>query len=496
MGKRKLEETDNLSAEEASRAAKRSGSAQLANEKENFQNDQQPSVKSSRATMSLPDLLELEHAVSTLQSSIKVIIDKAPNKKDYKQIQANAFIDNPQLAVGLERSRLKLSSKLKTLYQEHGIKLFDQILNYQSSNDDDDDLVNVTEELNLSSNSANASKSPLDVPAKTGKYPPPLPEIKNIGLRARVFLHKSTVNSQTYISQAEALESHNERLEFLGDSLLGFLVTKLIFKMYPNANEGDLSTLRSKLVRNSTLEDWAYLYGFEHRLRADCENNKADKGKKKRFADAFEAYIGALYLDNCKIEVIENWLKELSMPILRQEKEFKDQEEPIEVNAKQTLYSLIGFASLGIHYEPVVKEITPTSSRFVVELRIKDGTVLASGEGHNIKEAGARAAMNALKDKELIEKYSRIRAATPRSDTRVKAPVEENDGKSTTTSLPSNNENVQEKPFPKGPKNVPIPTGPSVRLPTGPKATQNYRNKAADADRQKNFTRYDSSGRF
>jgi len=88
---------------------------------------------------------------------------------------------------------------------------------------------------------------------------------------------------------------HNERLEFLGDAVLGFMVAEYLFKKYPTKNEGFLTQLRSKIVNRNQLHTLAVKMGIDELLTSAL--TKAEKNNSSACGDAFEAFIGAMYLD-------------------------------------------------------------------------------------------------------------------------------------------------------------------------------------------------------
>lgn len=106
----------------------------------------------------------------------------------------------------------------------------------------------------------------------------------NISLYKQAFLHSSkreTVN--------------NERLEFLGDAVLGAVVAEHLFKLFPYKDEGFLTQLRSKIVNRQTLQQLAVKLGIDRYLKTGIK--ETEKGKTSAYGDAFEALIGAIYLD-------------------------------------------------------------------------------------------------------------------------------------------------------------------------------------------------------
>jgi ribonuclease-3 len=92
--------------------------------------------------------------------------------------------------------------------------------------------------------------------------------------------------------------SHNERLEFLGDSLLNCVVAELLFQRYPALREGDLSRLRASLVRQQTLFELAQRLDLgAHLLLGEGELKSGGSRRPSILADAFEAVLAAIYLD-------------------------------------------------------------------------------------------------------------------------------------------------------------------------------------------------------
>ncbi|MDD4975435.1 MAG: ribonuclease III [Bacteriovorax sp.] len=102
----------------------------------------------------------------------------------------------------------------------------------------------------------------------------------------------------------------NERLEFLGDSLVNFLVAKILFNLYPKSNEGELSKLRGAVVNEHSLAKLAMAISLgENLLLGKGEHHNLGKLKESLLADAFEALIAAIYIDSGEsLEVLEKTL--------------------------------------------------------------------------------------------------------------------------------------------------------------------------------------------
>jgi ribonuclease-3 len=114
-----------------------------------------------------------------------------------------------------------------------------------------------------------------------------------LGFRPKYLPYYQT--ALTHSSLNEELHANNERLEFLGDAVLGIVIAEYLFKKFPKKDEGFLTELRSKLVRRETLNDVANRIG----LNKLVEYNHKDRGLPSShiFGNALEALIGAIYLD-------------------------------------------------------------------------------------------------------------------------------------------------------------------------------------------------------
>lgn len=116
---------------------------------------------------------------------------------------------------------------------------------------------------------------------------------KDKGLLRTAFTHRSYLNENR-----KAGMEHNERLEFLGDAVLELIVTEYLYAKYPDKNEGDLTSYRSALVNAVTLAGVAENLGMnEHLLLSRGEAKDIGRARQVILANAIEAFIGALYLD-------------------------------------------------------------------------------------------------------------------------------------------------------------------------------------------------------
>lgn len=141
-----------------------------------------------------------------------------------------------------------------------------------------------------------------------------LPEIANPNLLNLALTHKSYTNEHPYCP-------HNERLEFLGDAILGFIVSDILYQCRiartdRYMNEGEMTKLRSKLVNESQLAAFARQFRLGECLKLG-RGTEQDGGRDndKILGDAFEAYIGALYLDS-GLETVRSFIESLMQTLL------------------------------------------------------------------------------------------------------------------------------------------------------------------------------------
>ncbi|SCV99459.1 LAFE_0A03642g1_1 [Lachancea fermentati] len=389
-------------------------------------------------------VLQLEHAVTNFIDSFNRIIKLSPNFKVYQENIDHPERVNVEILPALARHKLKCAAEIASLNELGKLPLIQELNEYESKFDEsmrdpvlkelnEDDCSKLSETVNgqyMAEGQREVEEEEEDgyePGLSKKKWPPKLPEIKNSAIRARVFIHKSMIHDKLYLSESDMIKAHNERLEFLGDSILNTTITMILYNQFPQFNEGQLSQLRMKLISNERLKKWSFLYKFHEKLRTNLdktyENNDFLQGKQKLYADVFEAYIGGLIEDDPKhnLPKVRKWLSKLAAPIIEEVTKKDETMDSIEVdvNAKKTLYSLIGYAALNLHYKPV-KKPTSDDSNAIVECRIKDGTVLGVGKGRNTKIAGMRAAQNVLLNKPLVEKYANMRAAVPRKESVIK----------------------------------------------------------------------------
>lgn len=128
------------------------------------------------------------------------------------------------------------------------------------------------------------------------------------------FIHRSYINEHREVAQ------HNERLEFLGDSILGLLAAEYLYHYFPDYPEGELSYLRSRLVEASSCGNYVQKMDLsKYLLLGKGEKMNDGRGRESILADLFEAIIGAVYLDGgieaAKKFLFENFSHEIESTI-------------------------------------------------------------------------------------------------------------------------------------------------------------------------------------
>ena len=194
-------------------------------------------------------------------------------------------------------------------------------------------------------------------------------------------------------SKPEDITDSNERLEFLGDAILGAIVAEYLFKKYPYQPEGYLTELRSKIVRRETMNNVALRMG----LNKLVQYNQNDRGLSRShiFGNALEALIGAVYLDVGFTKTRGFILNQIIRAYID-----LDTMESTDTNYKNQLLSWAQRKNRVLTFDTLDERMDGTRKLFTVGIML-DGDLVASGTGYNKKEAGQVAAKNALE--KLVE---------------------------------------------------------------------------------------------
>ena len=186
---------------------------------------------------------------------------------------------------------------------------------------------------------------------------------------------------------------HFERLEYLGDAVLGKIVAEHLFRALPNHLEGDLTRLRAELVRNATLTAWALELGLDGLvLTGPSVKSREILRSSRMLGSVFEALIGALYVDQGE-QGVRRFLARWLNPAVA--KAAKADGQP-QQNAKSELQEVMQ-RDLGATPRYEKRAATGPSHQPEFEVAVTlEGRTLATGKGPSIQKAGFRAAEVAL----------------------------------------------------------------------------------------------------
>ncbi len=139
-----------------------------------------------------------------------------------------------------------------------------------------------------------------------------LPSFKNSDLFDLALTHRS------YTNEHSDAEENNERLEFLGDAVLGFVIAEMLYSMYPTINEAQLTHLRSRLVDEKQLGKLGADFGLGKEMRLGRGAAKdGGRNNPSLLNDTFEAVLGAYFLD-AGIESVRRYILEIFRPLAKQ----------------------------------------------------------------------------------------------------------------------------------------------------------------------------------
>jgi len=208
---------------------------------------------------------------------------------------------------------------------------------------------------------------------------------ENKKLLIQAFTHSSYVNEHRIYSFQD-----NERLEFLGDAVLELAVSQFLFKKFKAMSEGDMTKLRASIVCEPSLALFAEELGFGSIvLLGKGEEMTGGRARPALLADVFEAFIGALYLDQ-GLDAVFQFLSETIYPKIN-EGAFSHM-----MDFKSQLQEFIQRDNLGQIQYIIVQERGPAHNReFVSEVQLND-SALGIGTGRSKKEAEQHAAQQAL----------------------------------------------------------------------------------------------------
>lgn len=224
----------------------------------------------------------------------------------------------------------------------------------------------------------------MDAEAKIGY------SFKDKSLLRRAFTHS------TYSNENKALS--NESIEFLGDSVLSFIVTSYIFNKHPEMNEGQLTELRAKIVSRVPLSDTVKLLKLDENMLLGEGERKAGTLSINVYCDLYEAVTGAVYLDggleNARKFVLRTLNKYLN---INQKKETKDYKSLLSEYTQKNLKTTA-------RYQVALKKGPSHNPDFTINVLLRN-EIICQGEGETKKAAEQNAAKNAF---EILTKNNSI----------------------------------------------------------------------------------------
>jgi len=212
----------------------------------------------------------------------------------------------------------------------------------------------------------------------------------NSSLLREAFMHSSYANEHRDLHLSD-----NERLEFLGDAVLQFLISKYIFDKYSQMSEGELSPLRSFIVREESLASFAKACNFDAYIRLG-KGEEASGGRQRLslLCDLFEAFIGALVQDQ-GLAKVQDFVGQVMVPKI--DSNFFLNEKDYKTILQEELQKK---GDVRIEYR-LAEEVGPAHDRlFFIEAYLDDKRI-GEGSGKSKKQAEQKAAENAL---DLMEK--------------------------------------------------------------------------------------------
>lgn len=203
------------------------------------------------------------------------------------------------------------------------------------------------------------------------------------------FVHKSFVNE----NKGKNFE-HNERLEFLGDAVLELAATKHLFDKYPDQDEGKMTSFRSALVQGRHLAEIAVQLELgQYLYLSNGEERSGGRSKNYILANALEALIGAIYLDQ-GYDVVEKFINHF---ILTRLDEIIN--SGLHIDAKSKFQEICQEKEDFTPYYEVLSEEGPDHDKVFTMAAYIDGKLIAKGEGSSKQKAEQAAAINSLKAK-------------------------------------------------------------------------------------------------
>lgn len=201
-------------------------------------------------------------------------------------------------------------------------------------------------------------------------------------------LHSSAAHQQVSQKTEKGFHRHNERLEFLGDSVIDLVIADAIFRKYPDKDEGALTKFRSNIVNRSCLNKIATDIGLDKIIIGNFNRNVLPEDVK---GNALEALVGAIYLDK-GYKFTYTYVKDTLLAKYLSEHE----QEPEYIDYKSELFMWAQKHKHTLEFETIGDIGKGEKKRYVINVLVNK-KVLGTGEGASKKKAQQAASKNACK---------------------------------------------------------------------------------------------------
>lgn len=209
-------------------------------------------------------------------------------------------------------------------------------------------------------------------------------EFKNKELLINALTHTSYANEHKHKGMKD-----NERLEFLGDAVLELVTSDYLFTNMPDMPEGNMTKLRASLVCEPTLAiDAREIQLEEYIYLGKGEEETGGRSRDSIISDAFEALIGAIYLDG-GFEYARNFIVKFALDDIENKKLFHDSKTILQERVNSV-------KNANLSYE-IIGESGPDHNKSYEAVALLDGQIIGKGRGHTKKGAEQQAAYQALK---------------------------------------------------------------------------------------------------
>ncbi|KKR12015.1 MAG: Ribonuclease 3 [Candidatus Woesebacteria bacterium GW2011_GWA1_39_21] len=203
-------------------------------------------------------------------------------------------------------------------------------------------------------------------------------------------LLNTALTHRSWVNEHKNQNRSNERLEFLGDAILEYVVSDLIYVQFPEKEEGFLTALRARIVNTESLSEASEKFALgKFLLLSKGEEDTGGRSNHSLLADTLEAVIGAVYLDQGLVSC-KNFIKEKIIPNLEE-----ISKEPLK-DPKSLFQEYVQAKGLSTPKYQVIKEVGPDHDKtFTLDVTV-DGNTMGTGTGKSKSEAAQNAAKDAL----------------------------------------------------------------------------------------------------